>query len=274
MKRGSLLFAVVAILAWITGAHAQIGPGSGGTLTVASCGAQTNTVGTPALFTILANGELCTNATGGGGGGGLSVVDGVSFTADTSPFTPSGCEYNSSPTALTSGAQGMVACDQYRAFMVDTPTTNNALYAAITSSMPCQANSGEQTAATTGTPTPIVCDLDGKLINLPYAPRGLWNGGAGSSASTGTTITLLAASGTAGVYEYLTSAQFSNTSATTITVTLNDAKSSIFIIPAGGGSNLVFPIPLKATTANAALTATLSANASTVYGNGQGYNGL
>ncbi len=43
---------------------------------------------------------------GGGGGSGLSVTDGATFTASSSSFTPSGGEYNSSPTTLTSGKQG------------------------------------------------------------------------------------------------------------------------------------------------------------------------
>jgi hypothetical protein len=77
------------------------------------------------------NGNACTNASGGGGGG-LSIVDGAAFTAGTSPFTPSGGEYNSSPTALTSGDQGMLALNPYRAAFVDTMTTNSNLYSALT----------------------------------------------------------------------------------------------------------------------------------------------
>jgi hypothetical protein len=73
---------------------------------------------------------------GSSGGGGLSVLDGATFTAGTSSFTPGGCEYNSSPTTLASGAQGTFACTTQRALTIDTPTTNNALYAAITSQIP------------------------------------------------------------------------------------------------------------------------------------------
>lgn len=69
---------------------------------------------------------------GGGGGGGLSVTDEAAFTAGTSQFTPSGGQYNSTQQSLTSGQQGTVALSPIRSFYVDTQTTNNNLYAAVT----------------------------------------------------------------------------------------------------------------------------------------------
>lgn len=58
-----------------------------------------------------------------GGGSGLSVVDGVGFTAGTSPFTPGGCEYAVSGTTLTTATQGMFACDVNRALFVHLNST-------------------------------------------------------------------------------------------------------------------------------------------------------
>lgn len=79
----------------------------------------------------------------GGGGGGLSVVDGAAFTAGTSPFTPSGCQYNSTPPAIASGTQGTPACDAFRAYMVDVPLPGanaNNLYNILTAPTPVSVN--------------------------------------------------------------------------------------------------------------------------------------
>jgi len=138
----------------------------------------------------------------------------------------------------------------------------------------CAGLSTQQTAVTTGQLTGCVTDLDGKLTNLPYAPRAMMSRGSGTSSATGTAITVLVQSGTSGVYEYLTSMQCSNTSATTLYVTLNDTASSVFIVPAGSGTNPTFPVPLRSNSANSALTATLSSSNGPVYCNGQGFNSL
>jgi hypothetical protein len=72
MKRASLLGGVIGLAASASllsscATHAQTG-GPISALVVTSCGAQTYPVGFPALLTQLANGEFCTNSTGGGGG--------------------------------------------------------------------------------------------------------------------------------------------------------------------------------------------------------------
>jgi hypothetical protein len=105
----------------------------------------------------------------GGGGGGLSVQDGATFTAGTSNFTPGGGEYNSSPTALTSGTQGTFSLNQYRALNVDTPTTNNNLYAALIAASTCQGYTNATTASQVGsnTVTKLGCDLYGNLLISP-----------------------------------------------------------------------------------------------------------
>jgi hypothetical protein len=101
-----------------------------GAQVVASCGAGTLSP-TQGFISINELGQLCTNASGGSGG--LSVTDGATFTAGTSLFTPGGCEYNSSPTVLTSGTQGTFACNQYRGLIVDVQTSNNQLYSTLIS---------------------------------------------------------------------------------------------------------------------------------------------
>lgn len=105
---------------------------------VATCGGSSLTAGFTYGITQDLTGTLCTSA-GGGGGGGLSVVDGATFTASTSAFTPGGGEFNSSPTTCASGKQCSFAITTQRALTVDTPTSNNNLYAAVTAPVPCKA---------------------------------------------------------------------------------------------------------------------------------------
>lgn len=70
-------------------------------------------------YAIDVNGNICTG--GGSGGGGLSVVDGVAFTAGTSPFTPGGGFFQTTATAnpLTNGQQGMQQFTAQRAGFVN-----------------------------------------------------------------------------------------------------------------------------------------------------------
>src|SRR6267378_8585628 len=83
-----------------------------------------------------ANGKLITS---GGGGGGLSVQDQAAWTQGTSNMTPQGCEFNDAST-LTTGTQGTTRCTTKRAQIVDTDTTGNALYSAVTAATPAGAN--------------------------------------------------------------------------------------------------------------------------------------
>ena len=159
---------------------------------------------------VLSGGTGLPTGSGGGssgGGGGLSVVDGASFTASTSPFTPSGGEYNSSPSALTSGKQGTLALNQYRAAFVDVMTSNNNLYSALTASIPClNATAYNTNSYTTGSTSPVSCDLNSNfyvsgmttLITAVEAPppmnvNGTATAQTGKSPGTVQTGTIVAA---------------------------------------------------------------------------------
>jgi hypothetical protein len=135
----------------------------------------------------------------------------------------------------------------------------------------CTATNVEPTAVTTGQAVAQACGLSGKLINLPYANKENMARGAGSSTST-TAITILAASGSASQFEYLTSVQCSNVSATTDYVTLNDSASTVLINPSGGGNNVTFPVPLRVAL-NTAATATPHTGETTEFCSAQGYYG-
>jgi hypothetical protein len=79
-----------------------------------------------------ATGALITE---GGGGGGLSVTDGASFTPGTSQFTPSGGQYNTTPSQLTSGDQGTFALSQNRSLFTanEFPAAGTATWTTATS---------------------------------------------------------------------------------------------------------------------------------------------
>jgi len=69
---------------------------------------------------------------GGGGGGGSGTLDQSTFTQGGSFFSPIGGTFNDGAT-LSSGQQGTARLTTKRALVVDTDTSGNALYSAITS---------------------------------------------------------------------------------------------------------------------------------------------
>jgi hypothetical protein len=99
----------------------------------------------------------------------------------------------------------------------------------------------------------------------------------GNMVQGATTATLAAPTtlipATPGQKIYVTGLQFGNTSSTTVTVLLNDQAASDFIIPAGGGSNSHYLIPLVVPSGTA-LIFTPSGGVATVFANAQGYLGL
>ena len=120
---------------------------------------------------------------------------------------------------------------------------------------------------------------DGKTVTLPYATPELWSQGGGNDGSgLSAAITLLAASGSASLKEYLKSVHCGRDDAGTsaIRVAISDGTTTRYLVlpntGGGGGNNAIYdpPIPFAA---NTAITATPSAS---VVGNiscdGQGFN--
>ena len=134
------------------------------------------------------------------------------------------------------------------------------------------AASAEPTVATNGQSMARRLDLTGREVTSPYANKENWIRGGGSSSTTGATITVLP-SGGGSLYTYLTGIQCGNSSATSLYVTLSDGQSSVFYLPAGGGSNVVFETPLVSSGTATAITATLSSSNGPVYCYGQGFKG-
>ena len=117
---------------------------------------------------------------------------------------------------------------------------------------------------------PLRINADGS-INVLIGP------GAGSTTSAvtgasstngGTATTVIAAPATGSIH--VTSLQFGNSSATGVTVAINDASTSTFVVPANGGNNPQITVPLTV-AATTALTFTSSSPQTTIYCNAQGY---
>lgn len=198
----------------------------------------------PTLIVVSATNPLPTTTSGGGGTSNVNLIQVNGTTA---------------VTGGVAGSQGVGGLGASGAALAGNPNLIGAV-----------ALSAEPAATTTGFLTVPFLDLTGKQVTSPYANRENMVRGAGSSTTTGA-ITLMAAGG-ASIKNYCTSIQLGNTSATTIFVTLNDSATTILVVPAGGGSNITFNVPLV-TAANTALTATPSAGAATIYGAAQGFKG-
>ena len=133
-----------------------------------------------------------------------------------------------------------------------------------------RAQTGEYTAFTNGEASILATDPVGKPIILPYAnPQNFTSGATTAIASTQIQV-ISSTNGTNRLY--ITSLQFGNTSGSTIFVTLNDPETTDFIVPAGGGSNIVMPVPLRLGLGSA-LLASCSVGVSTAYISAQGYSG-
>jgi len=88
-------------------------------------------------FGMVWNGSTWDRATAASGG--LSIQDQAAFTGGTSNFTPAGGVFNDAAT-LSSGQQGTMRLTTKRAAIVDVDTAGNALYSALTASIPAGTN--------------------------------------------------------------------------------------------------------------------------------------
>lgn len=171
----------------------------------------------------------------GGGGGGLSVVDQTVWINGTSDFTPGGGVYNDSATPLSIGNEGTFRMNAHRGQIVDTDTTSNNLYTAITSSIASGTNrigytSDDPCAQLVKTNTPISYQA------TPIAQQ-------------------IAASGTSKIY--------------VCSLALIASSATTFSIVGGTGTNCGTPTALMGTTV-ATHGLSLAANGGMTLGNGRG----
>lgn len=124
--------------------------------------------------------------------------------------------------------------------------------------------------------TDTFADVDGVVITKPYATNADIIAGTGSQTtlSTDTAVTGLTG-GAANVFAYITSIQIVNSGTASPVVTLKNGSAgatlAVIAAPPGGGCNVVFPVPLKVTTANTTLYFSLSASSTTVFVSAQGF---
>lgn len=136
-------------------------------------------------------------------------------------------------------------------------------------------STSDQTAVSNGQTVVPEATPNGKLVVQPWALTPNLADGGGSSTGTGT-FTVLAASGSASLKEYMTSLQCGRSDAgtTAITVAISDGtKTRTFVVPdngGGGGNNGHFVTPIVF-AANTAVTAAFSAGVTTGYCNAEGY---
>ena len=122
------------------------------------------------------------------------------------------------------------------------------------------------TSTTAGDLVAPMADIAGRLIVRSAGPRErMITNGITITASTGSNT--LVAAGAAGVFRDLTFLQGSNGSATGTLMTISDGTVSYiyYMAPNGGGFNVNFDPPLRATTAATAWTATCGTSVSSVY---------
>ncbi len=98
-------------------------------------------------------------------GGGGSQTDASAWTTAVTGFNPIGGVFNDSAAVLTAGQQGTARLTTHRTQLVDTDTTNSALYSAITAAVPClNATAFNTNSYTTGQTNSANCNLTGNLF--------------------------------------------------------------------------------------------------------------
>ena len=166
-------------------------------------------------------------------------------------------------TVATGGATGLLA--------IGGAAATNAAIVGFPVMFGGRAQTGEIGTTTNGSAVMAAFDAVGRIIAFPYANKE--NYLAGATSTIASTLLQVIASVNATNRIYITSAQLSNIStATTVVVTFNDSKTSNFIVPYGGGSNINFPVPLQFGLGSAMSFSTAPA-VSTVYVNAQGFSG-
>ena len=224
-----------------------------------------------ALFGLLVGGE----GTAGSPTGGVFSVQGVSGGIPQPVSVANGSDITLGAianTATCATGNTLIAC--LRQVDSDIQAGAGATGSAVPSTalfVGGNAVSSEPSKATTGNLTGVDMDLAGKFVTSPYSNRE--NQARGFATETGTSAgTILAASGSASLKEYITDLECYNSSATTDVVTINDSASTKFINPAGGGNNNHFATPLVV-AANTAVTFTAVTGESTEGCSAQGFYG-
>lgn len=163
---------------------------------------------------------------------------------------------NPLPTEVTQGGSTLSSTNPLPVTAYGT-TSGTSLTGVSGSPVLCDPVSSTWPTYTAGDAGWCTTDLEGRSIVAPYAPsqqqvRGTVNFGSGSA------VQLLAA-GASGLNTYLTDWSCYNNGSSATLVTLNDANSTILVIPSGGGNNKNWEIPLVSSSTATAISATPNA---------------
>lgn len=121
--------------------------------------------------------------------------------------------------------------------------------------------------------SPISVTKSGKIINMPYASMD----SSSNYVATATSIaaTTLAPANAANRY-HMTAFQAVNSGASASILAITDGAGGTIlgytIVPAGGGSNIIYPTPIRGTVNTAMAVSNLTAS-TTIYYSGQGFFG-
>lgn len=119
---------------------------------------------------------------------------------------------------------------------------------------------------------PIATDSAGRILTKPFAPEESRVQGVSSTVHTAST-SLLATSG-AGLRNYLTNAMIVNTGSVATQVNFLDGDNSVIgrtIAPGGGGSNVLFPTPMRTNGTAQQIHYTAGTAVSILHVSGYGY---
>lgn len=226
----------------------------------------------------------------GGGGGGLSVTDQAAWSQGVSAFTPSGGEFNDTST-VSSGTQGTFRMTTKRALIIDTDTTGNALYSAITASIPAGANligkvgidqttPGTTNGVQVNAALPAGTNTIGTVGQLTY-PVGATPITASATGTTGATTATLAGTSAKTTYICGYSIRANATAAATVTNTITGVitatlSSVMWVAPLASGLGIdeqIFSpcIPASGTNQAIAIVSGAPGSGGTVSSKGWGY---
>lgn len=226
-----------------------IDPGTGSALTYSSptTVTGTGTAGTAATGVVTVQGIASATPV-------LTAGTGTAGTAATAVTTVQGIA--SMTPVLVGGAAASLATASGNPLQI-------GVRASVSSTPPTAATDGQIIYAM-GTDT-------GKVVTKPFAVKEAeWRG-----TISGTSGALTVSNSANATYKtYVTGIQLGNSNAAGGIITFNDTGSSVFILPAGGGSNIVFQTPLTFAAANTSLIGTITGAGATVYISAQGYFGL
>lgn len=209
------------------------------------------------------------------GGNSAPVITASAATSSDKALEVTVANTNANGPAASAASSPVVIASDQAAIAIKGGAASGAALSGNPVAAAVRGSTADQTAVTDGQAVVPEATPNGKLVVQPWALTPNLVDGGGSSTGTGT-FTVLAASGSASLKEYMTSLQCGRSDAgtTAITVAISDGtKTRTFVIPdngGGGGNNALLASPIVF-AANTAVTAAFSSGVTTGYCNAEGF---